>query len=57
LDPLLRSVGSLEFADQRVGGIDFVVSGRPYSLGATFYEMLTGSLPFTASDHSLRLSP
>jgi serine/threonine protein kinase len=47
----------VELADQRVRAIDFAVSIRLYSLGVTFYEMLTGSLPFTASDHLLRLSP
>ena len=39
-------------APEQTGRVNRSIDSRSdlYSLGVTFYEMLTGSLPFTASD-------
>ena len=39
-------------APEQTGRMNRSIDSRSdlYSLGVTFYEMLTGSLPFTASD-------
>ncbi len=53
LDPPEIIAGTLAYmAPEQTGRINRSVNSRSdlYSLGVTFYEMLTGTLPFTASD-------
>ena len=52
-DPPEVIAGTLAYmAPERTGRMNRSIDSRSdlYSLGVTFYEMLTGSLPFTASD-------
>src|ERR1700716_182031 len=52
-DPPQVIAGTLEYmAPEQTGRMNRSVDSRSdlYSLGVTFYEMLTGELPFTASD-------
>ena len=52
-DPPEFIAGTLAYmAPEQTGRMNRTVDSRSdlYSLGVTFYEMLTGSLPFTASD-------
>ena len=52
-DPPETIAGTLAYmAPEQTGRINCPVDSRSdlYSLGVTFYQMLTGSLPFTASD-------
>ena len=53
LDPPEFIAGTLAYmAPEQTGRMNRSIDSRSdlYSLGVTFYEMLTGSLPFTASD-------
>jgi len=53
LDPPEFIAGTLAYmAPEQTGRVNRSIDSRSdlYSLGVTFYEMLTGSLPFTASD-------
>jgi serine/threonine protein kinase len=52
-DPSEFIAGTLAYmAPEQTGRVNRSIDSRSdlYSLGVTFYEMLTGSLPFTASD-------
>src|SRR5271170_488310 len=53
IEPLETIAGTLAYmAPEQTGRMNRSIDSRSdlYSLGVTFYQMLTGSLPFTASD-------